>query len=345
MPTPPPLLPFAKVFNYALSRSELSSCAYSRTLPSGGRAAPLMSFASSWREVRGPVTRPVETARIGQLWATLAHYGHLDLEAGAGWGGGGSLVHHPWLYIVHCVVRQCCIMHRAGLSPRGARHRRHGVLVRHLLLKRTPLMSLSGRRLICRAPMPAGRSYLADWAALVSVCLSAGRVRQVMCGRVSQGRLGVMARRSTQFQRDAAAASRSLALVYPAQGFAGSGGSDDSSGSSWSGGGIGSSSGGESGISDGSSSGVGGGGGGGDCGDGCGSSWGSGAGAGVGSGWSDGGGWSSGAYEAEAAHGAHSAAVESDGRPWRAGGEPCGWTKRRRGGAKGPPRPLSSARA
>ena len=181
----------------------------------------------------------------------------------------------------------------------------------------------------------------------MSALLSAGRVRQVMCGRVSQGLSGVMACRSTQFQRDAAAASRGLALVYPAQGFDGSGESGGSSGSSWSGGGIGgmgsssgSGSSGSSGVSDGSGGSSGSSGGGSGGGDGSASSWGSGAGAGVGSGWSDGGGWSSGAYEAEAAHGAHSAAVESDGRPWRAGGEPCGWTKRRRSVEKRPPRPL-----
>ena len=85
-----PFLHLAKVFNYALSRSELSSCAYSRTLPSGGRAAPLMSFASSWREVRGPVTRhgPNDHGpKPKWLWATLAQYDNLA----RGWGvGGGS---------------------------------------------------------------------------------------------------------------------------------------------------------------------------------------------------------------------------------------------------------------
>ena len=54
------------VFGYALSRAELRRAALSRTLPSGpGRAAPLLSIASSWREVRGSGAPTVSLAGAG----------------------------------------------------------------------------------------------------------------------------------------------------------------------------------------------------------------------------------------------------------------------------------------
>ena len=144
-----------------------------------------------------------------------------------------------------------------------------------------------------------------------------------MCGRAAQERL-IIAGRSAQFQRDAAAASPGLAFVHPTQGFAGGGG-DASDGDRDGGGGGG----GDRGGDDGSASGSG-------------SSWDSEAGMGVGGRWNSGGGWSGGVHEAEDACDAHSADVESDGRPWRAGSEPCGWAKRRRR-VKGLPRPRSLA--
>ena len=111
-----------------------------------------------------PCPNGEKSASVGPLWLITGAGG----AGRRGAVGGFSSVRHPWSYLAHCVVRQCCIIRRAGLSSRGARHRRHGVLVRHLLLKRTPLVSLSGRRRICRAPMPAGRSCLAWQVGLLS---------------------------------------------------------------------------------------------------------------------------------------------------------------------------------
>jgi len=42
------------VFNYPLTQTELKRCAYSRTLPGGNRAKPVLSLANTWREVRNP---------------------------------------------------------------------------------------------------------------------------------------------------------------------------------------------------------------------------------------------------------------------------------------------------
>ena len=85
------------VFGYALSRAELRRAALSRTLPSGpGRAAPLLSIASSWREVRGSGAPTVSLAGAGgrrappaRACANCAARGFAVCGCLLGGGGGG----------------------------------------------------------------------------------------------------------------------------------------------------------------------------------------------------------------------------------------------------------------